>query len=66
MISLVLEEESLLLYLLQTLQPVVNEAAAPATKKARLDGLDPSHGNVIIWFAYDLVQATQRAVVYCS
>lgn len=58
MASLVLEDESLLLYLLQTLQPIVNEAAAPVTKKARLDGLDPSCVNVTIWFAYDLVQAT--------
>ena len=39
-LALVLEEESLLLNLLQTLQPVVDESSAPATKKARLDGSD--------------------------
>lgn len=38
-LALALEDEALLSILLQTLQPVVNEAAAPAAKKARLDGL---------------------------
>lgn len=66
MVSLVLEDESLLLCLLQTLQPVVNEATAPVAKKARLDGLDPFCGKAVIWLAYDLVQAAQRTVIHCS
>lgn len=63
MLNLALEDKTLLLHLLQTLQPVVNEAATPVMKKARLDGLDSLRGVAII--ANDLIQATSRAIIHC-
>lgn len=65
MLSLVLEDETLLLYLLQTLQPVVSETAAPVTKKARLDGSDPLHGYATVLLANNLTQATQGTIIHC-
>lgn len=63
-LSLVIEDEALLLYLIQTLQPVVDGTAVPVTKKARLDGLD-FHGGLVILLANGLIQTTTRAVFHC-
>jgi len=63
-LSLVLEDASLLLYLIQILQPVVDGTTAPVTKKARLDGLD-IHGGLVVPLADGLIQATKRTVIHC-
>jgi hypothetical protein len=65
LLSLVLEDEPLVLNLLRTLQPVVDESTTPATKKARLDGSDLLHSDVVVSETKNLVQATKRAVVHC-
>ena len=55
MLSLVPEDDILLLHLLQTLQPTVNETTAPVAKKARLDGLGPFRDDVAIPLANELI-----------